>query len=34
MKVKIELTVAVDPAEWDETYGAGRQPPSRTTRTG
>lgn len=26
MKVKIELTVAVDPDEWDETYGCGADP--------
>lgn len=26
MKVKIELTVAVDPDEWDETYGTGNAP--------
>jgi hypothetical protein len=23
MRVKIEFTVAVDPVEWDETYGCG-----------
>lgn len=28
MKVKIELTVAVDAAEWDETYGCGSDPVS------
>lgn len=28
MKVKITLTVAVDPDEWDETYGTGNDAAS------
>lgn len=28
MKVQISLTVAVDPDEWDETYGTGRDAAS------
>jgi hypothetical protein len=28
MKVKIEITVAVDPVAWDETYGTGSDGPA------
>lgn len=32
MKVKIELTVAVDPQEWAETYGLGNDPDNPVDR--